>query len=485
MRVLGIAAVVAAMATPIYAQNERTDRQEALGRENHPKVLAKFGGEVENPQITQFVDQLGRELVSFSDQPAEEWTFTVLDTPVVNAFAVPGGYIYVTRGLLALANDEAELAAVLAHEIGHVTADHLGDRDAAGGDALRNGLLGALVGGLLSGGEDRLGNAIKSGVMATIGFMGEFSQQQELEADKLGIEVLIDAGYDPFAAADFLESLAAQHELESLISGREYSPNSVEFFSSHPADANRVRDAVREAGRAGVTDHRSRDQSEYFDLIDGMVYGDSPAQGFVRGRAFFHPTMRFAYEVPEGFVITNAAASVRAKGPDGASMVLTGGRAPNGILTRYIERDWARKIAREQRAEPLQDLQELEINGLEAATAILPIMGRNGRINLRLTVIRRGDTLFRISGGSAVEDDETFAAIMAATQTFKSLEEWEVELLHPYRIEIHRVGWRDTVEKLARQMPFLTLNEERFRTLNGLEDGEEVERGDYVKMIVE
>lgn len=166
-------------------------------------------------------------------------------------------------------------------------------------------------------------------------------------------------------------------------------------------------------------------------------------------------------------------------------MILTGGRAPSGSLTRYIERDWARQIAREQGAESLHDLRELEINGLEAATGILPVTGRNGRIDLRLTVIRRGDTMFRISGGSPAGDDEIFDAIFAATQTFKNLEEWEAELLHPYRIEIQRVGWRDTVERLARQMPFLTLNEERFRTLNGLEDGDEVERGNYVKMIVE
>lgn len=485
MRIFWMGFLLLSLALPTYAQTARTAEQAALGLENHPKVLAKFGGEIGSVEITGFVDDLGRELVRYSDQPRADWTFTVLDTPVVNAFAVSGGYIYVTRGLLALVDDKTELAAVLSHEIGHVTADHLGDRDDANGDALRNGLLNAVIGGIFSNGEDRLGNAIKTGVMATFEFIGDFSQQQELEADRLGIAMMIEAGYDPYAAADFLASLSAQHELEALISGREYSPNTVAFFATHPADADRVRDAVREAEQSGATDHRPRNQAEYYDLIDGMIYGDVAAQGFVRGRRFMHPTMLFAYEVPEGFIITNAAASVRAKGPDGASMILTGGPSPSGSLTRYIERDWARQIAREQRAEPLRDLHELEINGLQAATAILLINGRNGRVNLRLTVIRRGDMLFRISGGSAIDDDETFEAILAATQTFRSLEEWEAERLHPYRIEIQRVSWRDSVENLARKMPFLTLNEERFRTLNGLEDGEEVERGDYVKMIVE
>ncbi len=485
MRIIGMGFLLVSLALPAYAQNARTAEQAALGRENHPKVLAKFGGEIGTVEITEFVDDLGRELVRYSDQPRADWTFTVLDTPVVNAFAVSGGYIYVTRGLLALVDDEAELAAVLSHEIGHVTADHLGDRDDANGDALRNGLLSAVIGGIFSNGEDRLGNAIKSGVMATFEFIGDFSQQQELEADRLGIAMMIEAGYDPYAAADFLASLSAQHELEALISGREYSPNTVAFFATHPADADRVRDAVREAEQSGASDHRSRNQVEYYDLIDGMIYGDVAAQGFVRGRRFMHPTMLFAYEVPEGFMITNAAQAVRAKGPNGATMVLTGGRAPEASLTRYIEQGWARQIGQKQRVSPLEDMREFEIDGMEAATAILPISGRNGRINLRLTVIRRGDTMFRISGGSREGDDETFDAILAATQTFRNMDQAEAARMQPYRIEIRRAGRRDTVEKLAEEMPFATLNEERFRTLNGLDDDEEIERGDYVKMIVE
>lgn len=485
MRFFGIGILLASLVLPAYAQNARTAEQAAVGLENHPKVLAKFGGEIENAEIAQYVDNLGRELVSHSDQPTDEWTFTVLNTPVVNAFALPNGYIYVTRGLLALANDEAELAAVLAHEIGHVTADHLGARDNSGGDALRNGLLGAVMGGIFSNGEDRLGNAIKSGIMATIEYTSEFSQQQELEADRLGIEIMIEAGINPYAAADFLESLSAQHELESLLSGHEYSPNSVEFFSSHPADMERMRVAVEEAEQSEATDYRPRNQAGYYDLIDDMVYGDVASEGFVRGRKFLHPALRFAYEVPEGFVITNAAASVRARGPNGASMVLTGGAAPGGSLTRYIERSWARQIAQDRRTEPLQDLRELEINGMEAATAILPIRGRAGRINLRLTVIRRGAAFFRISGGSRVDDDETFEAILAATETFRSLEEAEAEQLKPYRIDIRLVEANENTDILAQQLPFDTLNEARFRALNGLVDGEDVHAGDYVKMIVE
>ncbi len=463
----------------------RTAQQNAIGAEQHPNVLRQFGGEIDNAKVTTYVAEIGQELVSFTDQANDPWTFTVLDSPVVNAFAVPGGYVYVTRGLLALANDEAELAGVLAHEIAHIVESHMDDRNDAGDDALREGLLGALIGGLLSDGENRLGDAIKSGVEASVGYIGQFSQEQEFEADKLGVELLAKAGFDPLAQADFLESLSAEHALESLLAGREYNPNSVAFFATHPADGARVERALRAADLYDTPQTRPRNQAGYFDVIDGLVYGDSAEQGFVRQHAFFHPVMRFAYQVPDSFIITNSAQSVRARGENGGVMILTGGQAPNGSLTRYIERSWVRDIARQQRVGRIQNLRRLEINGLEAATAIVPLTTRNGEAILRLTVIRRDGYLFRISGTSPVDNPAIDAAIFEAMKSFRSLEDWEAELLQPYRISVERVGWRDSVESYAKQMPFIMYNEERFRALNGLDTGEELERGDFVKIILD
>lgn len=462
----------------------RLSGDSALGAENHPKILAKFGGEIESSEISSYVNRIGRRLVPFSDQPLEEWSFTVLDTPVVNAFATPGGYIYVTRGLLALANDQAELAAVLAHEISHVTANHIGARQNEGGDALRSGLFGAVIGGLFSGDEDRLGNAIKSGILATLGHMSEFSQEQEFQADKLGVKLLIRAGYDPYAQADFLDHLAEKHALESLISGKEYNPNSVEFLSSHPATGERVREAIRQAERSGQRPVQAeRQQARYFEIIDGMVYGDSASQGFVRGRRFFHPELQFAFKVPEGFVITNTTSTVKARGGEGTSMILSAARLPRGSLTRYISDGWAQQIGKEQRIGALRDLRSLEINGLNAATALLPI--KNGRITLRLTVIEHGDKLYRISGGAPSEETETLEALFEAAQSFKALQDWEVGLLSPYQVIIHKVKRGDTVQSLANSMPFDSFQIERFRTLNGLEEGENLQRGDLVKLILD
>jgi len=456
---------------------------QVTGDENYPKVLAEQGGAINNAQVAEYVSDLGWSLVEHSDQPDDNWTFTVLDTPNVNAFATPGGYVYVTRGLLALANDEGELAAVLAHEIAHVTADHLGSRGDAGKDALRTGLFGAIIGGLLSDSDDRLGEAIKSGVLAAVGYMGQFTQGQELEADKIGIQIMVRAGRDPYAAADFLDHLAAKHELESLIAGKEYNPNSVSFFASHPATGDRVREAIRTAQQVG--EPRERDPHDYLDVIDGLVYGDAASQGFVRGQAFLHPVLRFAFEVPVGFVITNTINTVRAKSPNGATFVFSGDRARNGSLTQYIENTWARQITRQQNTLPLRDLRRLEIDGMEAATAILPIHTIEGIKMLQLTVIRTENQLYRISGVSKEDDRQTRAALFDAAKSFKVLEAWEAELLTPYSIEIHKVRWRDTVERLAADMPFDSFNEERFRTLNGLSLDDELQRGDFVKLIVE
>lgn len=476
-------AVILTLAASAAQAAPRAAGDRAVGADSHPKILAEQGGAINNARVAEYVADLGWSLVEYSDQPDDAWTFTVLDTPNVNAFATPGGYVYVTRGLLALANDEGELAAVLAHEIAHVTADHLGSRDDAGKDALRTGLFGAIIGGLLTDSDDRLGEAIKSGVLATIGYMGQFTQGQELEADKLGIQIMVQAGRDPYAASDFLDNLAAKHELESLIAGKEYNPNSVSFFASHPATGDRVREAIRAAEQVGKP--RDRDPREYLDVIDGLVYGDSASQGFVRGQAFLHPVLRFTFEVPEGFVITNTTSTVRAKGPNGATFVFSGDRARNGSLTQYIENTWARQISRQQNTQPLRDLHTLEIDGMEAATAILPIRTTEGVKFLQLTVIRTENQLYRISGVSKEKDQQTRTALLEAAKSFQTLEAWEAELLTPYSVETHKVGWRDTVERLAADMPFESFKIERFRTLNGMSPGDELQRGDFVKLIVE
>lgn len=188
----------------------RSAAEQQAGDQNHPQILQQFGGEVQDPAIRAYVDEIGRKLVRQTEQPGAKWKFTVLDSPVVNAFALPGGYVYVTRGLIALANDEAELAGVIGHEIGHVTAAHSANRQERSTLA-QLGVLGAQVAGAVAGLSgpllDMLGQASGAAGQA---YVASYSRTQEFEADQLGVRYLAAAGYDPSAEADFLASLQAE-----------------------------------------------------------------------------------------------------------------------------------------------------------------------------------------------------------------------------------------------------------------------------------
>ena len=455
------------------------------GEEMHAQVLAQFGGAYTEPKVAEYVAKLGYDLAQHSDQAEEHWRFTVLDTPIVNAFAFPGGYVYVTRGLLALADDEAELAGVLGHEIGHVTANHFQERNEKGAKAGIGVVVGAILGGLWNGKEGAR-DALETGVKLDTGYVAGHSREAEYEADLLGVKLLARAGYDPYAQAEFLESLSGQYELDARAEGKEYNPNRVDFFASHPATADRVRRAIRAAKREGVeTETGRRGETEYFASIDGMVYGDTAEQGFVRGRRFEHPVMKFAYEVPEGFTITNSDRMVLAVGPGGAEMILDGGPAPRGRLDRFIADKWAPVVARGRKSGDLTGLERFTLDGVEGATGYITAEYKGAMRTVQLTVYRIGDRLYRFQGISLLDDDETRRALADAVRSFEHLTQAEANALQPYRIKIYQTVEGDTVNALSATIPMQNLREERFRLLNGYDDALEVNPGDRVKLILE
>jgi predicted Zn-dependent protease len=455
------------------------------GAQAHRQILAQYGGAYDGA-VSGYVTRLGRRLAAQSEQPDAPWTFTVLDSPVVNAFAIPGGYVYVTRGLLALADDEAELAGVIGHEIGHVTADHSAERRTQA-SAAQLGVLAAVIGAAALGVEGAALDAIgQAGSALGQGAVASYSRGQELEADRLGVRYLARAGYDPTAQADFLESLAAQSALQARIAGARYDPNRVDFFATHPATASRVREAaqaaIAEGAPAGADAPRNRDA--FLAAIEGMTYGDSAAQGFVRGRRFIHPELRLAFEAPEGWRITNAAQAVRMAGPNG-TVVFDGGRDPGGALETIIG-DWAGALARQTRTGRLQDLTRFEIDGLQAAGAWLPVATNGGTAAARLTVIRAPDgRLWRFFGLADPNDARAMAAVEAAPRSFRRLSASEAARARPYRISVVTARAGDSVASLAARMPFEDAREERFRVLNSLGPNEGLTPGRKVKLVVE
>lgn len=461
---------------------QRSASDQRAGDENHPKILAQFGGEVSDPALRAYVDGIGRRLAAQTEQPDARWTFTVLDSPVVNAFALPGGYVYVTRGLIALANDEAELAGVIGHEIGHVTAEHSSDRETRAGLA-QLGVFGATLLGAVAGLSGDTVSAINQiGSQLGQGYIASYSRGQEFEADKLGVRYIAQAGYDPRAEADFLANLQAETKLQARIAGGRYNPNRVDFFATHPATAERVRQAENAAGRLRNAD-APRGRADFLAAIDGMIYGDSPAQGFVEGNRFSHPELRFAFEAPDGFQIRNAAANVTMVGPQGAAIVFDGARYERGSMEAYISRTWAAGIAKQTGTGPLENLRSFRIAGMEAATGHLPAQTDRGVKLLRMTAIRDGDRIWRFLGVQPQGEGRLGQRMDRAAASFAKLTAAQARALKPMTLSIHTVRAGETVNSLAAGTPFADYRRQRFRVLNGLGPKDEVHAGDKVKLV--
>ncbi|MEL6678435.1 MAG: M48 family metalloprotease, partial [Pseudomonadota bacterium] len=334
--------------------SSRTAAEQRIGDENHPRILDQYGGAVPDPRLRGYVTRIGESIVVNTEQPNEKWTFTVLDSPVINAFALPGGYVYVTRGLLALADDEAELAGVLGHEMAHVTARHGTERQSRSQRA-SVGVLGAAILGAVLGGEAGAQLGLEIGQTVAAGNLASYSRSQEFEADTIGVTYLARTGYDPIAQADFLDSMADKTSVDAALQGATYNPNRVDFLASHPATADRVRQAIAAAGQ-NATGGTARNRDTYLNTINGMIYGDSPSQGFIRGNSFQHPDLRFAFTVPNGYRISNQPTRVVATSDNGSVLIMDGAADPGGSLTSYLRDLWYPQIRERNSVGEIADL---------------------------------------------------------------------------------------------------------------------------------
>lgn len=466
---------------PSQLVTARSTAEQRTGDRAHPQILAQFGGVYQGP-AADYVRSLGQRLAQTTEQPNAPWTFTLLDSPVVNAFALPGGYVYVTRGLMALANDEAELAGVIGHEMGHVTAGHNMQRQERTQMA-QVGVLAAVLGAAVLGAGGEVVDAVGqlSGAAAQ-GLVAGYSRAQELEADRLGVAYLARSGYDPRAQADFLRSMQAQDALSARMRGAAYDPTRVDFFSTHPATGERVAAALQAAERQGGGTLRNREG--FMRAIDGMTFGDSAAQGFVRGRRFVHPVLRFEFSAPQGFEIANAAEQVTMRGPRDASVVFDAGRDPGGSVENYVVNVWAAGLARQTRTGQVQNLRRFTVNGMEAVSAVLPMQTNRGVAAAHLTAIRGGDgRLYRFFGLARGDDGAGQAAVAQAAPSFRRLTAAEAGRERPWRLRVVTVGAGDTAESLAARTPFDSAAAERFRVLNGLRPGEQPRPGTQVKLV--
>ena len=466
--------------TEFTAMSPAQERQ--VGSQQHPQVVAQFGGAYADPALQAYVTQIGERLAAVSELPDLEFTFTLLNSHMVNAFALPGGYVYVTRGLLALADDEAELAGVMAHEIGHVTARHSAQRHSRGVLAQGGLAIGTIVAEILGGGAaaDLVQQAGGVGVQA---YLAGYSRDQEFQADELGVRYLARAGYEPAAMSSFLEKLDRNDDLARRLAGREDAPDPASsWFATHPRTPDRVLRAVERA--SGATAGQGRIERErYLAEIDGMIYGEDPTQGFVRDGVFVHPELQFAFEAPPGFRLINTPAAVVGQGRDGL-MKFDGVRVPQGrSMTDYVARDWARELG----SGGLSNVDGFELRGMAAASATVPGRLDDGRtVTVALAAIRTdGDQVYRfmfVSPGGL--DPAQARAYEATVESFRRLGAQEAAAIRPRRIEVVTVQPGQGIDALARRMAVDALPREQFEVLNGLEPGQELAPGEEVKLIV-
>ena len=450
---------------PVIAETvARNDRFATLAREQHPRILATYGGEYSDPKLERMVAKVVGGLTLDPDHPKQTYQITILNSPNVNAFALPGGYLYITRGLLALANDSAELAAVIAHEMGHVTASHGLLRQQREQDEV---LAARVVSDVLEGDASARAALLKGKLK-----LAQFSRNQELEADAIGIRSIGRAGYDPFAAARFLGSMSAYAEFRS-VSGAE--DPSLDFLASHPAAPQRIQLAQNHARRFGAPGTGKRDRDAFLAGVDGMLFGDTPEEGYVRGLSFQHPGLGVAFSVPQGFVIDNSAAAVTAAGPGDVAVRFDGVAVDRRLaLTDYLRSGWIAGLDESTvRAE--------QINGNEAARA----RARADGWQFDIAVVRAGGQVYRLLTAAPLSSNSLNSVAQQVTGSFRILSAAEKAALKPLRVRIRTVRAGETVATLANEMQGVGRKLELFRLLNSLPASATLSAGDKVKIITD
>jgi predicted Zn-dependent protease len=439
----------------------------------HPQIVEQFGGE-ESGARGAYVQSVGAKVTARTNIQggANAFRITTLNSPVMNAFAVPGGYLYITRQLLGLMNDEAELASVLGHEAGHIAARHSRERQRAG---LLSQILA--VGAAVVTGSGQLGQLAGQ---VSQGLFLSYSRNQEFEADDLGVRYIAAAGYDPTASATFLASLGAATSLESRAAGRNDERSTPSWARTHPLSEDRVRRATQKAQASGAVGRGTRNKDAFLAQVNGMMVDDDPKQGVIEGRTFLHPDLRLRFEVPNGYGMQNGARAVSIVGQQGQAMFSTG--PFNGDLGAYIAQAF-RSVAGEQARVDYSQPRSTTINGIPAAYSTARVATQQGQVDLTVFA-------YRFDANSAYH----FAMVTPAgsglgpfssmVQSIGRLSATEAAAIRPRVINVVTVNRGDTVQTLSNRMAYNDLKVERFRVLNGLLANQEVAAGQRVKLVV-
>ena len=453
-----------------------------IGKQHHQQVLREYSvyGDVE---LQGYVQYVGEKVAANSHRPDLDYTFTVLDSPEVNAFALPGGFIYITRGLMAYLNTEGELAAVLGHEIGHVTARHAARQQSASQLTGLGAAIGTIIGEAFIPGISSMGGQSLVGLAGTAMLRG-YGREHELEADRLGAEYLAKSGYDPDAILEVIGVLKNQELFELRLAREEGRQPRIYHgvFSTHPDSDTRLQEVVGYAYELEETSTESTfiGRTEYLQRVDGMVYGEGADKGIIRGRDFYHGNMGFALRFPERWPIQNMPDRLLAAAPGSLAViqVMVQGADPRLSPMEYMAQHMGLQTNRNGDSQ--------NINGLPAYTQTAVIDTSTGKRLARIAVIYHGNLAYIFAGHTrdATGLNRYDTNFLNTIRSFRPLSNAERQVANrTSRIRLVRATAGTDFDQLASISPLEKFPEEQLRLINAEYPRGDLENGQLIKVI--
>jgi predicted Zn-dependent protease len=469
------AATCAACATnPATGQKQISLMSEAqeieLGRQSDVEVRKEMGV-YNDPNLQRYIESIGMKLAATSERPNLPWHFTVVDSPAVNAFALPGGFIYITRGILPFLKDESQMAGVLGHEIGHVSARHAAEQYTKATEAG----IGVTLLSIFVPQAQPFQNLTEQALGVL--FL-KYSRDDELQADQLGVRYAARGGWDPHGVAGMLTTL---ERLDQASGSSKGVPN---WLSTHPAPADRVQKvqaAIEQAAVAVGTSGRS-DEADFQRHIDGLVYGDSPSQGIVRGATFAHPDLHLALTFPEGWDVENTPAQVVAKAPDRDDyMLLQLVQNASGSIEQIARSGMANAGFQQLSGQPTA------INGMDAYVGTYRgnVQGLGNVVTLAAHIVHEGN-VYILAGLAPSGDFQTVQRQFTnSIESFRTLSRAEAAEIRPNRVDLYTVRDGDTWPAIAERTGRGTLKPSTLAIMNGYDPNQAPRPGDRIKVVVQ
>lgn len=452
-----------------------TQQEIAMGKQSDPDIVNHFGL-YKDDALQKFIEEKGQKMAAVSHRKDLKYEFKIVDSPVVNAFAVPGGYVYFTRGIMAHFNNEAEFAGVLGHEIGHITARHSAKQYSKAMLAQ----VGLIAGMVVSPEFAQYADVAQQGLGLL--FL-KFGRDAERESDKLGVEYSTKIGYDAQEMAGFFQTL-------DRISKQSQTESTPDFLSTHPNPQDRYQDVQKQAEKWQKNMSKEEfkvNRENYLKMIDGIIYGEDPQQGFVENQVFYHPSLKFQYPVPNGWALQNTPQQVQMAPKDGkAMMILTLGQGESLEAA-------AQAVVQNNQLTPVES-KKVTVNGLPAIAIIADQQPQQDQqqqqqqqqppIRALLYLIQYGSNIYNMMGITTQQDFNNYFPTFNATITnFKELSDPAKINMKPDRIKVKPAKQSGTLAQALSSYQVKDDKMQELALLNGMQLTDKVDKGMLIKLI--